>query len=164
LLFRETKECFDVCTEWHKRWLLSYKNGVPYDQPAFNSTVNELGADISLLDPSFNAMVDADPKLAQGAKILHFYSKAYYFENMILSFLLKDLNTQPWSIDWNAVEKCVNANHPWAPPNLPPLLWLSGNYTRSLFAVPRHPMSVAKPFAQRMYRTAKNILRRALRP
>lgn len=163
IFFRDSPQCHDLCGEWHKRWLLSCGNGVYYDQPAFNSAVNEIGADISLLHPSFNAMVDADPKLAHGAKILHFYSQARYFDNMILSFLLKGIKAPLWSIDWNAVDKCVKANHPWGPPTLPPLLWLSGNYTDALFAVPRHPMTVARPFARRVFHAAKKIIKRALR-
>jgi hypothetical protein len=164
LLFRDTSECHKLCDEWHRRWRHSAEQGVYYDQPAYNSAVNELGISVSTLQTRFNAMVDADPALAKGAAILHFYAKARYFDKMIMAYLVNQLKAPNWHIDgWEAVGRCASAGHPWAPPCLPPLLWQSGNYFRAVLASPLRPMTVLRPFAQSIKRTGKKMARMAIR-
>ena len=64
-----------LSADWHARWKLSRQRGVNLDQPAFNAAIDAWrGSEIDVLTDQFNALIDADPRLAAGAHVLHFFA------------------------------------------------------------------------------------------
>jgi hypothetical protein len=61
---------------WHARWLQSKAVGIVTDQPALNAANMEAGRPIRPLDVTFNAMIDADPRLAANAHVIHYFNSA----------------------------------------------------------------------------------------
>ena len=65
-----------LSARWHFKWLQAKAVGIVEDQPALNAADVEAGGVIQPLAVSYNAMIDADPGLATGAHIIHFFNSA----------------------------------------------------------------------------------------
>jgi hypothetical protein len=71
----DTEAARALSADWHARWKLSRQRGVNVDQPAFNAAVDARPAhEVEVLPDRFNALIDADPRLAAGAHVLHFFA------------------------------------------------------------------------------------------
>lgn len=71
----DTEAARELSADWHARWKLSRQRGVNVDQPAFNAAVDARPIDeFEVLPDRFNALIDADPRLAAGAHVLHFFA------------------------------------------------------------------------------------------
>jgi hypothetical protein len=101
---------------WHERWKMVLRKFDKYhDQPSFNSAVAHMGVNVHVLPTAYNAMVEAHPRLARGAKIFHFFTSkpsAISRSNTLLGHLLKTyLFTK--TIDWKCVESASAKSDAW---------------------------------------------------
>jgi hypothetical protein len=112
----DTPETHRFAEEWHARWQAILRRfGKHYDQPAFNSTVSELAIQVKLLGPEYNAMVEAHPRFAKGARIFHFFASkpsAVSHSNSLLGHLLNAYQLTK-QIDWQAVESAAANSDAW---------------------------------------------------
>lgn len=115
--------------DWQARWEIGRtKAGVNLDQPSLNAVVAawpELP--IKILEDRFNALVDADPRLAAGAHVLHFFAGgtrrgiASVFDRMVSNF------GENGTIDWASWERVLEEGWPLDSPR--PAAWrLSADY------------------------------------
>lgn len=103
--------------QWLTRWRHSTRlTGRAIDQPAFNSLLDQTPkAHFSLLPDTCNALVDADPHLARGACLWHFFN--YPDEDNLLNNLLEARSCgQP---DWARYEQAVAQRWPGPGPLQP---------------------------------------------
>ncbi|HRE82913.1 MAG TPA: hypothetical protein PLN52_17840 [Opitutaceae bacterium] len=71
----ETREARVLGERWHSYWHESLRLGQYRDQPALNAAVRSVPFSwFNRLPCSYNAMIDADPRLARSAHIVHFFS------------------------------------------------------------------------------------------
>jgi hypothetical protein len=74
ILFRDTPGSRNLCRRWADLWTISSGSGYLYDQPALNQAIRECSPRLRILDPSFNAMILAKPRLVFSAKIVHLFA------------------------------------------------------------------------------------------
>lgn len=115
--------------DWLARWEFGRKKtGVNLDQPSLNAVVAASPQlPIKILDDRFNALVDADPRLATGAHVLHFFaggarrSAASVFDRIVSDF------QKNGAIDWTLWERVLEDGWPLDAPR--PAAWrLSADY------------------------------------
>lgn len=63
--------------EWHRRWQLYLSYGLPYDQPAFNSSMEAVGVSVGCLPMQYNAVVHVNEAFRRRARVLHFFGTGY---------------------------------------------------------------------------------------
>lgn len=159
---RDNKEGHAFATEYHRRWAQTLRNGWYNDQPAFNSAIDELDLASPELDSRYNAIVRDRPSEAKRGCILHFCASNLDFHTTIMGYLINRVVEPPWSINWEAIDRCVSGGHPWGPPYLPHLLWRSHNYGQAVFALPRHPTYCVRGFRPLLYRISALLARQIL--
>lgn len=92
-----------LATDWHQRWKLQAQLGILFDQIALNAANVALGHVITQLDDGYNALIDADPRLAIGARVVHFFSTpSQPFGTTMLTHLTSSSSLNP-----HAVATCV---------------------------------------------------------
>lgn len=121
MFWRDTPETRRLGEEWHRRWraFCDHRGGSDHrDQPALNSAIDALGVPVRIMPPAYNAMIEASPALARGARIFHFYTSAsggLPQPDTLLRHLL-DCLSQTGEIDWPAVRRAAWFRDPWMAP------------------------------------------------
>ena len=83
---------------WHKRWLQSLENGVPYDQPALCQANLDTGRPIRELSGGWNCQICSavGPHYFKDAKVIHYYGSVSWLpENIILPHVKKTGELDP---------------------------------------------------------------------
>jgi hypothetical protein len=94
ILFRDTPAAHALCRRWAELWAISCRTGYIYDQPALNEAIRECAPRLRVLDPCFNAMILAKPRLVFSARIVHlFASVASVLECTPFFRLVRDVRT-----------------------------------------------------------------------
>jgi hypothetical protein len=115
---------------WHERWMITCAAGCTDDQPALNMTVCELGIDVAVLAPEWNAMVLFFPWRWRECTVGHFFA-SNPFSSTILGHLVTCFESTG-TIDWAAFDRCVDDGHPWGPDPEPWQLWRSRHYAQAI--------------------------------
>ena len=97
LFVRDTDASRSLFELWHKGWLKSYGNGVPFDQPALFAADCEKGFIIKELAPVWNCLVTKDGGLHyfKKAKIIHWISNNAHFNDSVLLPHVSDAGGRP---------------------------------------------------------------------
>ena len=74
-----------------------------------------------------NAMILAHPYHSRGAKVYHFFTGGVKPGSNTLADHLITRYLASGAIDWAAVDRCVEMDHPWVPPYWPRRLWQTGH-------------------------------------
>ncbi|HWA86293.1 MAG TPA: hypothetical protein VG710_08735 [Opitutus sp.] len=114
-----------LSADWHLRWKLSRQRGVNLDQPAFNAAIDARPPhEIAVLPDRFNALIDADPRLAAGAHVLHFFAGVKAPKPMTIFDSLVTRLLQRGEFDDGLWEKARDGGWPYLVP--PPARWRLG--------------------------------------
>jgi len=112
----DTPETWRLSELWHERWqTVVGKFGTYQDQPSFNSAVADLGIQVKVLPTECNAMVEAHPRFAKGARIFHFFASKPSSVSRSKTLLGHLLNAYQLTkqIDWQAVESATANSDAW---------------------------------------------------
>ena len=118
MFMADTPQMAEFSERWHGHWRRMLEEcGVPQDQPSLNHTLGEMGIAPHKLPVRFNAMVDASPYLARGARIVHYFLRGDGQPDplSLLSHLIRHLR-ETGGVDWEAVEHAARTSDAWIHP------------------------------------------------
>ena len=149
---------------WHRNWLTNFERTGRYrDQPALNHSLQESGADVSILDNSWNAQVQTAPKEALDAAIWHLYLEWNFDTIFEFKRLLKCGLKNPDSFDPFVIAKILLSNfHPWCSRSFIDNLLAYRILNKNLISPPTRLWLNSTPFqfaVKQAYATAQRLRR-----
>jgi hypothetical protein len=113
--YADTPAAHRFAEAWHRNWLANVERTDRYrDQPALNHSLQELAAEVKILEHSWNAQIQGAPKEATGAAIWHLYLEwnretVFEFKRLLESGLDKPGLFDPVAI----ANRLLSRFHPW---------------------------------------------------
>jgi hypothetical protein len=118
---------------WHRFWLLGKeRQRCAMDQPSLNHSISESGVKVRRLSYAYNALIDANPRLARGACVLHFFTKGGRPRGETIAAQLLAAYEATGDVPWHLLDQCRREGHACAVPSAPWKLWQSGAYSAAV--------------------------------
>lgn len=117
IFMRDNRRVHAACHKWHAAWVAALNEvGCVFDQPAFNHSLDIEDVTVDLLPRSLNALVDANPRFARGASILHFFTTGGHPRGETIAAQLLGIFEETGTIPWELLDQCRKDGHPWSQP------------------------------------------------
>jgi hypothetical protein len=113
MFFGDTPGARRLGEKWHQLWRVSSQLGRHYDQPAFNQAIVESSPRLHALDPVYNAMILAKPRMVGSARIMHlFTSVSGAFEGTVFREFVEEIR-RTGALSDETIESFLADPFPW---------------------------------------------------